>query len=81
MNPSSSRSEVGQIVEISGSDRWQVYHRLQELSISCKCGLNQPLIAQINDVTAAIQLWSVVRQVTLRRCEQASWIERCWHPR
>lgn len=81
MNPSKSKSEGGQIVEISGSDRWQVYRRLQELSIPCKCGSNQPLIAQIDDVTAAIQLWSVVRQITLRRCEQASWIERCWRRR
>lgn len=80
MNPSSYKpdDESGQIVEISWSERWQVYRRLQELSIPCQCRLNQPLVAQIEDVTAAIQLWSVVRQVTLRRCEQAAWIEHCW---
>ncbi|MGB7894762.1 MAG: Asr1405/Asl0597 family protein, partial [Microcoleus sp.] len=78
--PSSSKpDESGQIVEISWSERWQVYRRLQELSIPCQCRSNQPLVAQIEDVTAAIQLWSVVRQVTLRRCEQAAWIEHCWH--
>ncbi|MGB5963102.1 MAG: Asr1405/Asl0597 family protein [Coleofasciculaceae cyanobacterium] len=80
MNPSSYKpDDSGQIVEICWSERWQVYRRLQELSIPCQCRTNQPLVAQIEDVTAAIQLWSVVRQVTLRRCEQASWIERCWH--
>ena len=69
MNPSSYKpDESGQIVEISWTERWQVYRRLQELSIPCQCMSNQPLVAQFEDVTAAIQLWSVVRQVTLRRC-------------
>jgi hypothetical protein len=53
--------------EISWGDRWQVYRRLQELAIPCECGTNQPLRYQLQDVTAAIQLWSVVRQLTVPR--------------
>ncbi len=75
MNRASSK------IEISWGDRWQVYRRLQELSIPCECGTNQPLRYQIKDVTAAIQLWSVVRQLTVPRQELASWLERCWQIR
>ena len=80
MNPSSSKPEASQAIaiEIAFADRWQVYHRLQELAIPCQCGTNQPLSAQIDDVASAIQLWSVVRQLTLPRRNLASWLEHCW---
>ncbi|MCA1994959.1 MAG: hypothetical protein LDL41_23355 [Coleofasciculus sp. S288] len=80
MNPSSFQPEADQEqeIEISWADRWQVYHRLQELEIPSQCGANQPLCAQINNVVAAIQLWSVVRQLTVPRRELASWLEQCW---
>jgi hypothetical protein len=81
MNPSSSKIETQQEIEISWGDRWQVYRRLQELAIPCECGTNQPLRYQLQDVTAAIQLWSVVRQLTVPRRELASWLERCWQMR
>jgi hypothetical protein len=81
MNPSSSKIETQQEIEISWGDRWQVYRRLQELAIPCECGTNQPLRYQLQDVTAAIQLWSVVRQLTVPRRELASWLERCWQIR
>jgi hypothetical protein len=81
MNPSSSELETSQVLEIALADRWQVYRRLQELSIPCRCGTNQPLSAQINNVTAAIQLWSVVRQLTVPRRELVYWLERCWRIR
>jgi hypothetical protein len=81
MNPSSSELETSQVIEIALADRWQVYRRLQELSIPCRCGTNQPLSAQINNVTAAIQLWSVVRQLTVPRRELVYWLEHCWQIR
>lgn len=81
MNRSSSKIETKQEIEISWGDRWQVYRRLQELAIPCECGTNQPLRYQIQDVTAAMQLWSVVRQLTVPRRELASWLERCWQIR
>lgn len=78
MSLSSSKPEIGQIIEIAFVDRWQVYRRLQELSIPCQCGTNRPLMAQIDDVTAAIQLWSVIRQLTVSRHELVCCLERCW---
>lgn len=81
MNRSSSQIETQQEIEISWGDRWQVYRRLQELGIPCECGTNQPLRYQIKDVTAAIQLWSVVSQLTVPRRELACWLERCWQIR
>lgn len=81
MNRASSQIETQQEIEISWGDRWQVYRRLQELAIPCECGTNQPLRYQIKDVTAAIQLWSVVRQLTVPRRELASWLEHCWQMR
>ncbi|AFZ21722.1 Asr1405/Asl0597 family protein [Allocoleopsis franciscana] len=81
MNRSGSKIETKQDIEISWGDRWQVYRRLQELAIPCECGTNQPLRYQLNDVTAAIQLWSVVRQLTVPRRELACWLERCWQIR
>lgn len=77
MNESSSKPQTSQVIEITACDRWQVYRRLQELDIICSYRTNQPLSYQINEVTAAIQIWSVVRQLKLPRCEIASWLEKC----
>ena len=81
MSRFSSKIEADQKIEISWGDRWQVYRRLQELEIPCQCRTNQPLYYQIQDVAAAIQLWSVVRQLTVPRRELASWLEHCWQIR
>ena len=81
MNQSSSKPEACQVIEIAASDRWQVYRRLQELAIPCRCGTNQPLSAQIDGVSAAIQLWSVIRQLTAPRSELVYWLESCWQIR
>jgi len=78
MNPSSSQIQTEQIIEISGSQRWSVYRRLQELGIPCRCKTQQPLTVQIDNATAAIQIWSVVRQMKLSRCDLAYWLEECW---
>jgi hypothetical protein len=81
MSRFSSKIEADQEIEISWGDRWQVYRRLQELEVPCQCRTNQPLYYQIQDVAAAIQLWSVVRQLTVPRRELASWLEHCWQIR
>lgn len=81
MNRSSSKLEVNQEIEINWADRWQVYRRLQELGIPCQCETNQPLRYQIEDVAAAIQVWSVIRQLTVPRRELAYWLEECWRMR
>ncbi|NEQ86315.1 MAG: hypothetical protein F6K26_41470 [Moorea sp. SIO2I5] len=78
MDPSISESEASQVIEIKWGDRWQVYRRLQELEIPCHCQTNQPLKAQIDNVTALIQIWSILRQLTLPRQELISWLDDCW---
>ena len=65
-------------IEVQCEDRWQVYHRLQELDIPCQCASYQPLKVQVNHPLAAIQLWSVVQQVTTPRQQLADRLEACW---
>jgi len=78
MNPLELDPEVREIVAVNLADRWQVYLRLQQLDIPCTCATNQPLRVQIQNVTAAIQLWSVMRQLTAPRGELIFWLDRCW---
>jgi hypothetical protein len=78
MNPLELDPAAGKIVEINRADRWQVYLRLQQLDIPCKCATNQPLQVEIQTVAAGFQLWSVVRQINAPRRELAFWLERCW---
>ena len=72
-------------VEVNCEDRWQVYYRLQELDVRCQCSGYQPLEVDIQTVTEAIQLWSIVsrvsepRQVLVNRLT-ASWQRPCGKP-
>ena len=79
--PSFQPLEVSQMLEVNWADRWQVYHRLQELTIPSWCVTDQPLKVRIDDVAAAIQLWSVVRQLTAPRQDLVCALERCWRLR
>lgn len=74
-----SRSAYSQAIAVKWADRWTVYQRLQELQIPCCCNTNRPLQVEIESPTAAIQLWSVVRQITTSRSELISWLNECWH--
>ena len=65
-------------IAIDCEDRWQVYHRLQELDISCQCGGFQPLKVEIRTVTEALQLWSVVRRVSQPRHTLAEVLMQSW---
>ncbi len=78
MNPLELDPEAGDIIQVHLGDRWQVYLRLQQLDIPCKCATNQPLRVQAQTVAAAVQLWSVVRQLKAPRRELVCWLERCW---
>ncbi|NJM96427.1 MAG: hypothetical protein HC800_03750 [Phormidesmis sp. RL_2_1] len=59
-------------------DRWQVYHRLQALDIDCQCSSFQPLQANIQSPTEAIQLWSVVRCASASKEMLAQVIQQSW---
>ena len=65
-------------IAINCEDRWQVYHRLQELGISCQCGGFQPLKVQIRTVTEALQVWSIVRRVSQPRLTLAEVLMQSW---
>ncbi len=78
MDPNNLESQANHVIAVSGTDRWSVYHRLQDLTISCNCPSNRPLVAKIDTATSAIQLWSVVKRVTGNRSELIEWLKRCW---
>ncbi len=65
-------------VIICCEDRWQVYHRLQELEIDCQCGGFQPLSVNIQTATAVIQLWSVVKRVSQSRQQLVDGLTDSW---
>lgn len=76
-SPSCQAASV--MVEVSWADRWYVYQRLQQLAIPCSCAIDQPLRVQITSTLAAIQLWSISRQLNTSRQELVKWLERCWY--
>ena len=63
---------------IDCEDRWQVYHRLQELDISCECSGFQPLKVHVQTATEALQVWSVVRRVSQPRLDLAVALMQSW---
>ena len=78
MKSSSSETDRKHVIDIGWADRWQVYQRLQELDIICICETNQPLMVEINNPTAAIQLWSVIQQFSASRQDLIENIENSW---
>jgi hypothetical protein len=66
------------VVELDRMTRWDVYLRLQELSIPCKCKLGTPLQVHVDSVAEAIQLWCVVQSCTAEKASHLTHLERCW---
>ncbi|AFZ55822.1 hypothetical protein H6G54_26900 [Anabaena cylindrica FACHB-243] len=71
-----SRGE--QVLQIPLSDRWQIYHRLQELMITCSCPPDGSLRVQVNSLQEAVLVRSAVMQFLASRCELVEWLEGCW---
>ena len=65
-------------VSIKNTERWSIYHRLQELEIPCQCSTNRPLEVELDYPTAIAQLCCVVRRSTASRSELIDWLDRCW---
>lgn len=74
----SSPQSYYQDLSVKFSERWQVYHRLQELGISCTCKTQQPLQVEITSPLAMFQVWNVVRQQSGSRPQLIEWLETCW---
>ncbi|MBW4612953.1 MAG: hypothetical protein KME21_06650 [Desmonostoc vinosum HA7617-LM4] len=67
-----------QVLQIPLSDRWRIYHRLQELMIPCSCHPDGSLRVQVNSLLTAILIRSTVMQFLASRHELVNWLERCW---
>ena len=78
MNSSNYSLATHQAISINGTERWDVYHRLQELEIPCECPAHQPLTVQISSPNQLIQLWSVVRRINASRHELVLSLEKYW---
>jgi hypothetical protein len=66
------------ILNLGCGDRWQIYRRLTELEISCKCSTGKPLEVTVDTPTAAVQVWSVARQQLSERSQLVNWLDRCF---
>lgn len=62
----------------TNANRWQIYHRLQELGVPCRCESYLPL--QVNPVSPStvLQIWSVYRHTSAPRATLLQWLEGCW---
>ena len=67
-----------QTLQIPLGNRWQIYHRLQELMINCSCHADGSLRVQVNNLQEAILVRSAVRQFIASRCQLVEWLETCW---
>ncbi|BAZ14367.1 hypothetical protein NIES4071_62100 [Calothrix sp. NIES-4071] len=71
-------SQKLQIINIPFAERWQIYHRLQELTIPCWCPDDGSLRVYINSVLTAILVRSTLMQFFANRAELIDWLEQCW---
>ncbi|HLO85070.1 MAG TPA: hypothetical protein VK203_08685 [Nostocaceae cyanobacterium] len=67
-----------QILQIPLGDRWQIYHRLQELMIPCSCLPDGCLSVQVNSPQTAILVRSILMQFFASRHQLIEWLECCW---
>ncbi|WP_442951414.1 Asr1405/Asl0597 family protein [Oscillatoria sp. CS-180] len=65
-------------LELDPIERWNAFARLKELSITCHCSCGQPLQVVVESPTAALQVWSIVRRLTLSRDRTVELLENCW---
>ncbi|WP_254566630.1 Asr1405/Asl0597 family protein [Oscillatoria sp. HE19RPO] len=78
MESSEYKTDLARLVEVNGTERWSVFHRLRELEIPCWCEPNQPLRVYLSQTIATVQFWSVSRQMNASRQELVRWLEQCW---
>ena len=78
-SPLSSEPLGDQVLQIPLSDRWRIYHRLQELKINSSCPPDGSLRVQVNNLLEVILIRSTVIQFLASRQELLEWLERCWH--
>jgi len=82
MNDEATISEPSQAaiaVRVNPAQRWEVYHRLRSLGISCQYETGSSLTVRLDCPLAAIQCWCALKQLTGTRSELLSWLKGCWH--
>ncbi len=78
MNPTNQISTSSQIIAVKGTEKWDVYHRLQDLGISCQCSMHKVLSVDVANPNDVAQVWSVVRRVTSSRESLVQLLRYCW---
>ena len=78
MNPTDYSLVNNQAIAISGTERWDIYHRLKELEIPCQCSTHQPLTVQLNSPSHLLQTWSVIRRMRTARQDLVNTLENYW---
>ena len=74
----SLESDPAIVLDLDPIERWNVFNRLQDLSIPCQCRCGEPLRVEIASPAVALQVWSVVRRLTLSRDDTVAALEHCW---
>lgn len=54
-------------IEVAGSDRWQIYHRLQELEIPCRCRTHESL-SNSSPTSNLATIRGILKSHTVKRC-------------
>ena len=78
MTTSPASQPIVHSVGIKNTERWSIYHRLQELEIPCRCSTNRPLEVELAHPYAIAQLCCVVKRTTASRSELVDWLDDCW---
>lgn len=67
-----------QIIEIARCDRWLLCQRLADLAIPCGFLDDGNVWVTVENFSTALQLRSVVQQLTASRLELIARLEQCW---
>ena len=78
MNPTTPISVSSQAIAINGLERWDIYHRLQELDIPCECSTQKLLSVVVSSPSDLIQVWTVVRRITSSKRDLVELLKGCW---
>ncbi|PZU98055.1 MAG: hypothetical protein DCE90_05830 [Pseudanabaena sp.] len=69
---------LNQVATVEGIVRWEIYHRLQDLEIPCKCSSGSPLTVDISSPNHLIQFWKISQRVNASRTELVQILENNW---
>lgn len=78
MADSSENTTIKTQLDHQQLDRWQVYQRLKQLQIPCRCGCHQPLEVELPTPLKLWQFWNVVRRFSASRETLSNYLEDCW---